>query len=228
MIALAVAACGGSQTPGPAPARDAAPVRAEPAESLALSSNVRSVGILAPRDEIRLSFKTGGVVDRIAVDVGDAVRKGQLLAVIKRAEVDAAVAQASEAAEKARRGLERGRRLRADEVATEEQVEDLTTAYNVARSNLDAARFNARFARIEAPGDGVVLQRLAEQDELVQPGSRCWSSARRARAGSCARRSRTATRSVPTSAIRRPLLSMPSPAASSRVASRASVRARTR
>jgi RND family efflux transporter MFP subunit len=145
-------------------------VRAEPAESLALSSKVRSVGILAPRDEIRLSFKTGGVVDRISVDAGDAVRKGQLLAVIKRAEVDAAVAQASEAVEKARRGLERGRRLRADEVATEEQVEDLTTAYNVARSNLDAARFNARFARIEAPGDGVVLQRLAEQDELVQPG----------------------------------------------------------
>jgi RND family efflux transporter MFP subunit len=170
MIALAVAACGGSQTPGPAPARDAAPVRAEPAESLSLSSKVRSVGILAPRDEIRLSFKTGGVVDRISVDAGDAVRKGQLLAVIKRAEVDAAVAQASEAVEKARRGLERGRRLRADEVATEEQVEDLTTAYNVARSNLDAARFNARFARIEAPGDGVVLQRLAEQDELVQPG----------------------------------------------------------
>jgi len=170
LLALAVAACGGSPPSGPAPARDAAPVRAEPAESLALSSKVRSVGILAPRDEIRLSFKTGGVVDRIAVDVGDTVRKGQLLAVIKRAEVDAAVAQASEAAEKARRGLERGRRLRADEVATEEQVEDLTTAYNVARSNLDAARFNARFARIEAPGDGVVLQRLAEQDELVQPG----------------------------------------------------------
>jgi RND family efflux transporter MFP subunit len=170
MLALAVSACGGSQTSGPAPARDAAPVRAEPARSLALSSLVRSVGILAPRDEIRLSFKTGGVVDSIAVDVGDAVRKGQLLAVIKRAEVDAAVAQAGEAAEKARRGLERGRRLRADEVATEEQVEDLTTAYNVARSNLDAARFNARFARIEAPDDGVVLQRLAEQDELVQPG----------------------------------------------------------
>jgi RND family efflux transporter MFP subunit len=170
MVALAVSACGGPQNSGREQATVAAPVRAEPAESLAVSGLVRSVGILAPRDEIRLSFKTGGVIDRIAVDVGDAVRRGQLLAVIKRAEVDAAVAQASEAAEKARRGLERGRRLRADEVATEEQVEDLTTAYNVARSNLDAARFNARFARIEAPDDGVVLQRLAEQDELVQPG----------------------------------------------------------
>ena len=118
----------------------------------------------------RLSFKTGGVIDRIAVDAGDAVKKGQLLAVIKQAEVDAAVAQASEAAEKARRALERGRRLRADEVATEEQVQDLTTAWNVARAGLEAARFNARFARIEAPSDGVVLQKLAERDELVGAG----------------------------------------------------------
>jgi RND family efflux transporter MFP subunit len=104
------------------------------------------------------------------VDVGDRVVAGQVLAVLKRAEVDAAVAQASEAVEKARRDLERARRLRADEVATEEQVENLTTAYNVARSNLQTAQFNARFARIEAPADGVVLQRLARASELVQGG----------------------------------------------------------
>ena len=95
MLALAVSACGGAQNPGREQATVAAPVRAEPAESLAVSGLVRSVGILAPRDEIRLSFKTGGVIDRLAVDAGDAVRKGQLLAVIKRGEVDAAVAQAS-------------------------------------------------------------------------------------------------------------------------------------
>jgi RND family efflux transporter MFP subunit len=137
---------------------------------VAVANDLRSVGILGPRDEFRLSFKVGGVVDEITVDAGDRVRRGQQLAVIEQAEVGAAVAQAAEAAEKARRDLERGRQLRADEVATEEQVQDLTTAYNVARSSLDAARFNARFARIEAPADGVVLQRLAEENELVQAG----------------------------------------------------------
>ena len=101
---------------------------------------------------------------------GDIVRKGQLLAELKRAEVDATVAQAAEGVEKARRDLERARQLRIDEVATEEQVQDLTTAYNVARSNVDAARFNARFARIEAPADGIVFERMVEDGELVQPG----------------------------------------------------------
>lgn len=176
LISLAVAAllltgCGRGGAPqDAAPPEDAAPVRAATVESIEAANDVRAVGVLAPRDEFRLSFKVGGVVDDVAVDAGDPVRRGQVLAVIKRAEVDAAVAQASEATEKARRDLERGQRLRADEVATEEQVQDLTTAYNVARSNLDAARFNARFARIEAPADGVVLQRLAEENELVAAG----------------------------------------------------------
>ena len=76
--------------------------------------------------------------------------------------------------------------LRVDEVATEEQVEDLTTAWRVARANLDTARFNARFAHIDAPADGVVLQRLAEEDELVQAGEPVLViGAYRRAAGSC-------------------------------------------
>jgi RND family efflux transporter MFP subunit len=58
----------------------------------------------------------------------------------------------------------------ADEVATREQVEDLTTASAVAQAQLRSALFNARHARIEAPADGVVLRRLAEPDEQVAAG----------------------------------------------------------
>jgi len=170
LAGLLLTACDRESPSQPAAPANAAPVRAAPVESVELRGSVRSVGVLEPRDEMRLSFKVGGVVDTVNVDVGDRVRRGQLLATIKRAEVDAAMNQASEAAEKARRDLERGRQLKADEVATEEQVQDLATAYSVALSNLDAARFNARYARIEAPQDSVVLQRLADPSELVQPG----------------------------------------------------------
>lgn len=168
--AMLLAACGQDAPTEPAAATPAAPVRTAPAESAALTHEVRAVGILAPRDELRLSFKVGGVVESVAVEPGDRVRAGDVLAVLKRTEVETAVAQAEEAVEKARRDLERARQLRADEVATEEQVEDLTTAWNVARSSLRAAQFNARFARIEAPADGVVLQRLVRASELVQGG----------------------------------------------------------
>jgi RND family efflux transporter MFP subunit len=170
VLALAAGACGSGDKPAPSTAVQPAPVRTVPAASVQAAAQTRAVGVLAPRDEIRLAFKVGGVVDSVSVESGDIVRKGQLLAELKRAEVDAAVAQAAEGVEKSRRDLERARQLRLDEVATEEQVQDLTTAYNVARSNLDAARFNARFARIEAPVDGIVFERTVEAGELVQPG----------------------------------------------------------
>jgi len=169
--AALLGACGEAPAPEEAATQaTAAPVRTAPAESVALDAEVRAVGLLVPRDELRLSFKVGGVVERMDVDVGDRVRTGQVLAVLRSTEVDAAVAQAAEGVAKARRDLARARQLLADEVATQEQVEDLTTAYNVARSGLQAAEFNARFARIEAPADGVVLQRLARASELVQGG----------------------------------------------------------
>jgi RND family efflux transporter MFP subunit len=174
IIALAaLAAAAGCGTGKEAPVeRESAPaaVRAEPVASVTTAQSTRAAGTLAPRDEIRLAFKVGGIVERVQVDSGETVRKGQVLAELKSTEIDATVAQAMEAAEKSRRDLERGRRLRADEVATEEQVENLTTAYNVAQANLQAARFNARYARIEAPADGIVFERLVESGELVQPG----------------------------------------------------------
>jgi RND family efflux transporter MFP subunit len=169
LTAVLIAACSRHEPPAGAVSA-AAPVRAVPVESAPVAAQVRAVGVLAPRDEIRLAFKVGGVIDSIAVEAGDPVQRGQLLAVLKRGEIDASVAQAAEGVQKSRRDLERAARLRADEVTTDEQVQDLTSAYNVARANLDAARFNARFARIEAPADGIVLARLAQADELVQGG----------------------------------------------------------
>jgi len=170
-MAALLAACGDRPHPASRPAAaDAEPVRATRVENARVAQQVRAIGVLTTRDEVRLAFKIGGIIDSITVDSGDSVRRGQLLAALKSGEIDASVAQAAEGVEKARRDLERAKRLRADEVATEEQVQDLTTAYSVARSSLEAARFNARFARIEAPADGVVLQRLSEKDELVQGG----------------------------------------------------------
>ncbi len=40
----------------------------------------------------------------------------------------------------------------------------------MANAGLRAAEFNARFSRITAPADGIVLRRLAEPDELVAAG----------------------------------------------------------
>lgn len=168
-LALSVAACSGDDGTTAAPATGT-PVRVTEAAREPMQSSLRTVGTVAPADEIRLSFKTGGIVAAIEVEQGERVRQGQPLAALAQAEVAAAVAQARALADKAERDLARGQALYADEVATREQLEDLTTARDVARAQLRAAEFNARHARIEAPADGIVLRKLAEADELVAAG----------------------------------------------------------
>jgi multidrug efflux system membrane fusion protein len=168
VLSLALAGCGNGSEP--APARAAAPVRVATVEQAPAAESLRAVGVLAPADEVRLAFKTGGVIQSIAVEQGALVQEGQLLATLALDEVAAKVAEARAIAEQASRDLERGKALLADEVATREQVETLATANQVAQAQLRSALFNARHARIEAPSDGIVLRKLAEPDEQVAAG----------------------------------------------------------
>ncbi len=75
--------------------------------------------------------------------------------------------QAHQLAEKAKRDMERGERLYNDQVISLEQLQDLRTQASVARAQLNSAEFNRGYAAITAPGDGVILRKLAEERELV-------------------------------------------------------------
>lgn len=164
---LAVAAC--TREPAPA-ASTATPVRAALSSSGPAAPAISTTGRIETSDEMRLSFKFGGVIRRIAVQPGDRVRKGQRLAQIEMTEIAAQVAQARETAAKAERDVQRGERLYADQVISLEQLESLRTAAAVADAQLEAVRFNENYAVIVAPRDGTVLQRLAEERELVPSG----------------------------------------------------------
>jgi len=169
LLVAAVAACSHSHDEAAA-ANPLRPVRVAPVIAAALGDSVHAVGLLTPKDEARLSFKVGGVVEAVRVEEGAQVKAGQLLAVLKQAEIAAAVEQSRQAADKAARDLARGQALYADGVATLEQVQDLATAARVAAAARSSAEFNASYARIVAPAAGVVLRKLAEANELVQAG----------------------------------------------------------
>ena len=138
------------------------------------AQQTRAVGVLAPRDELRLAFKVGGVVETMLVDGGDVVKRGQPLAALKRAEVEAAVAQAAEAVEKARRDLERApaaaRRRGRDRGAGRGSWHGVQRRARQPRGRalqceLRAHRRPSRRRRC--------CDRLAEAGELVQPASPC-------------------------------------------------------
>lgn len=162
-----LAACGpGEMPPVEVSTRVGTAVVTEgPAEPPVLTS-----GLITTRDEQKLSFKVAGIVRRIAVEEGEVVRAGQQLAALELAEVNAQSEQALQLAEKASRDLIRGEKLRADEVISEEALEALRTQAAVAQAALDAANFNRDFSSIEARHEGIVLRKLVEEREFVQPG----------------------------------------------------------
>jgi RND family efflux transporter MFP subunit len=132
---------------------------------------VEASGILGSKSEVKLSFKVGGIVQMIRAEEGQKVRKGQLLAQLNTAEIDAKVHQAENALEKAQRDLKRAQNLYRDSVITLEQLQDITTVFEVASADLRIATFNQAHAKIVAPEHGRILRRFVEAGELVNGGT---------------------------------------------------------
>src|SRR5687767_5556189 len=77
-------------------------VRREPVTHL-----VRAAGVLRAKRELDLSFKVGGVIQRVAVEEGARVKRGQLLCVLDPTELEAGARSAGESLAKAQRDLAR-------------------------------------------------------------------------------------------------------------------------
>jgi RND family efflux transporter MFP subunit len=85
-------------------------------------------------------------------------------------EISARYNNARNALQKAERDLERVSSLYRDRAATLEQFQNAGTAEEVARSNMEIARFNLDHSVIRAPYKGKILKRLAEVNEVIGPG----------------------------------------------------------
>ncbi|MCE2746108.1 MAG: efflux RND transporter periplasmic adaptor subunit [Burkholderiales bacterium] len=166
---LVLSACGPA-TPEEAPTVEYRLVKTETVQSGPASSLIEVPGIGAFRDETRLSFKVGGVIEKINVREGETVAKGQRLAALNKQDVNAAVSQASAGFEKAQRDLQRGKLLREQEVISKVQLDNLETAAQAARAQLSQAQFASQTAEIQAQTNGVVLKRFAQTGEVVAPG----------------------------------------------------------
>lgn len=131
---------------------------------------VHSAGIVASTEEMKLSFKTGGIIAKIYVKEGDKVHEGDVLAALNLSEIKASEDMAENGYEKAYRDWQRAKNLYSDTVATLEQYQNATTALEIAKSNLAIARFNLAHSTITAPDDGVILKQLSKANEITAPG----------------------------------------------------------
>jgi RND family efflux transporter MFP subunit len=142
-----------------------------PVQQVNIAKPIAASGLLATKNESRLSFKIGGVIRKIYVKEGQSVQKGQTLAALDLTEIDAQVNQAKSNVEKLKRDLDRIQRLYKDSAATLEMVQNTQTAYDVAVENKSIAEFNREYATIKAASSGKILKKFLNEGELAGPGT---------------------------------------------------------
>lgn len=150
---------------------DIIPVKVMQLDAQTANNTINVSGQFTTDDEVMLSFKTTGVINRILVKEGDPVHAGQLLATLNLTEINAQVQQAQLGYEKASRDYQRVVNLHNDSVATLEQLQNAKTALELSSQQLKAAKFNLSYSEIHAAKDGYVLKKLANEGQVISSGT---------------------------------------------------------
>ncbi|WP_179335198.1 efflux RND transporter periplasmic adaptor subunit [Winogradskyella costae] len=132
-----------------------------------------------------LSTRMMGYVNKVHVNVGDKVSKGQLLVSInnadlqaKRAQVNAGITEATAAFNNAQKDYNRFKNLFAEQSASQKEMDDMTANFEMAKARLESANqmkneVNAQFtySNITAPFSGIVTSKNVEPGNMANPGA---------------------------------------------------------
>ncbi len=156
-----------------------APQTAVPALSVTAATPHRALwpttldvsGAIAPWQEAVISSQIGGYqISEILVNVGDQVKKGQVLA-----RLDQALLRADEALllanfEQAEANHKRGLALKGKGFISDQNILQTETQVKTTRALLDSKRLQIRYTDIVAPDDGAVAARDATLGSVVSTG----------------------------------------------------------
>jgi membrane fusion protein (multidrug efflux system) len=132
---------------------------------------VSVVGTLAASAQADLASEVEGQVVAIDADLGDRVSTGQVLAKVRRDEIEARLREAEASFGKAIADEGRAQPLRAQGVISAQEYEVVRTALEVARARRDQLRIQLEHADIRSPFDGSVAARLVDAGSYVRLGT---------------------------------------------------------
>jgi RND family efflux transporter MFP subunit len=182
-----------SNKTAPTPALTVTTTRAQGATlPLRLTAN----GNVAAWQEASLGSESNGLrLTEVKVNVGDVVKKGDVLAVFSADTVNADVAQARAAlaearanAAEAQANAKRARAVQASGALSEQQVSQYLTAEQTANARIESARatlasqqLRLKYTRVVAPDAGVISARTATVGSVVGTGTELFRMIRQGR-----------------------------------------------
>ncbi len=185
-----------NKTAKPATAKAALTVSAVSPANSALGLQLQANGNVAAWQEAIIGAEVNGLkLTEVRVNVGDTVKKGQVLAMFSadsaRADVlqaQASVAEAQATLAEAVANAARARSLQDTGALSAQQIAQYTTAETTAKARLDASRalltnsqVRLKNGQLTAPDNGVISARLATVGSVVGAGSELFRMIRQGR-----------------------------------------------
>lgn len=201
VLSALLAACGAEKSTG-APqaaasaARPVLTITAEKPQRTPMADTLAANGDIAAWQEASIGADVPGLrLAELRVNVGDTVKKGQVLATFDTATVQqdqaqarASLAEAEAAVAEASGNAERARALASSGALSQQQVTQYLTAEKAARARADAARaavasqsLRLRNTQVLAPDDGVISARPATVGQVAGSGTELFRLVRRGR-----------------------------------------------
>ena len=185
-IVVAAAVASPAQTPPPLDENTPPPAAVSPAEETeappAGDNKMALRGVIAPREVIRLSAQSAGIIQRYLVKEGEPIKKDQPLIELDRGNEEAEVKRAEAAyeaatAEMAKAELDstRAESLHKENISSARQYEEAKLAYQQATSHVaqaDAivlsAKVHLQERSVRSPIDGMFFKKIRSVGEAVQ------------------------------------------------------------
>ena len=142
-------------------------------------------GSVVPDQRAHIASRIMGYIENLNIEVGDQVKRGDLLFSIDSGDINSKIQQAQSAYQQAKAALEdaeadfqRFTKLYKDSAVSKQQYDKIRLQYSVAQENLSAARAGLNqardqlnYANVKAPFDGVIVQKMATAGSLAAPGN---------------------------------------------------------
>lgn len=180
VLCLSASACQSEPVVEPKPTR---PIKAMQIGSTAQIAGKLFPGVAKATQEVELSFRVSGVLQKMPIKIGQEVRVGDVLAVLDQRDFQVAVddakanlANASAKMKNAKAEYDRVLKIRRTDpdIVSDSLVDERLTTYETAKAThasalagLNVAEDKLSYATLKAPFDGVIVQRYVENFQDV-------------------------------------------------------------
>jgi RND family efflux transporter MFP subunit len=121
--------------------------------------------------EAQIYARTNGYVKKWFKDIGQPVKKGELLATLSIPDVDKEVEEAKANFDLAKIAYQRWSKLRVHDAVSQQEYDEKAAAYKLSEAALKRLRDQQNFSKVLAPFDGIVTRRTIDNGDLMNAGN---------------------------------------------------------